>query len=275
MLKNSAKVWLRRLFPPRVFDSVRLVYWDLSVYARNRLLSPVVKRRPTVYTFGSGPQAQELGRRLRNLNVLETANLCRVMSRHGSDKAIGWHNYTIVYSELFKEIRHHPLRVFELGLGTNNPGLVSTMGSHGKPGASLRGWREYFPNALVYGADIDRTVLFEEDRIRTFYCDQLDQSAIRDLWSQPELHGGLNVIIEDGLHTFDANVSFLDGSLNKLAPGGTYVIEDIERSTLPGWKDCLEKVYSGRYPGFVFALVELPNANPYDNNLLVIQKISA
>jgi hypothetical protein len=34
---------------------------------------------------------------------------------------------------------------------------------------------------LFMGADIDRDVLFKEDRIDTFYCDQLDRVAIHDL----------------------------------------------------------------------------------------------
>ena len=30
------------------------------------------------------------------------------------------------------------------------------MGKQGKPGASLRTWREFFPNAQVIGIDIDK-----------------------------------------------------------------------------------------------------------------------
>ena len=56
------------------------------------------------------------------------------------------------------------------------------MGLSGRPWACVRGWRDLSPNALVYGADIDRNILFEEDRIKTFYCDQLDENAIRALW---------------------------------------------------------------------------------------------
>jgi len=45
------------------------------------------------------------------------------------------HNYTILYDNLFKNIRNNKLRVFELGLGTNNPNIPSSMGENGKPGA--------------------------------------------------------------------------------------------------------------------------------------------
>jgi hypothetical protein len=88
------------------------------------------------------------------------------MTRHGSDKGSGWHNYTTVYSTLFWGWHDRPLRILELGLGTNNPGLMW----HGVPGASLRGWREIFPSALIYGADIDRDILFQEERIKTLFA---------------------------------------------------------------------------------------------------------
>jgi SAM-dependent methyltransferase len=195
------------------------------------------------------------------------------MTRHGSDKGRAWHNYTTIYSVLFGKLRDHPLLIFELGLGTINPNFPGSMGINGRPGASLRGWRELFPHALVYGADIDRDVLFEEDRIKTFYCDQLDSVAIRDLWSQPVLQGGMDIIIDDGLHTFEGNTSFLDGSLERLRPGGVYVIEDILQETIEKWRNQLEIIYSKRFPNHEFALVALPNSvNDYDNNLLIVRR---
>lgn len=190
------------------------------------------------------------------------------MTKCGSDK--GWNNYTPLYSALFSERWDQPLRVFELGLGTNNPNMLSNMGVFGVPGASLRGWRQLFPHALVYGADIDRGILFEEDRIKTFYCDQLDRSSIRELWSHPDLRGGVDVIIEDALHTFEANVSFLEASLDHLRPGGIYVTEDIGWDCLDEWYNRLEAIYSKQYPAYEFVLVVL--ASRGYNNLLVVRR---
>ena len=198
------------------------------------------------------------------------------MTRHGSDKGRRRHNYTTVYAVLFNACRDKSLRLLELGLGTNNPKLSSTMGVVGFPGASLRGWREYFPNALVYGADIDSAILFQDIQIKTFYCDQLDQTSIRELWLQPELDDGVDIIIEDGLHTFEANVSFLDGSLAHLRPGGIYIIEDIVGSCIDVWCNKIETVYQNKYPNYEFVLVILPNKfNSIDNNLLVIRRAMA
>lgn len=147
------------------------------------------------------------------------------------------------------------------------------MGIEGRPGASLRGWRELFPNAHIYGADIDRDILFEENRIKTFYCDQLNSVAIRDLWSRPVFQRGCDIIIDDGLHTFEGNTSFLDGSLEYLRPDGVYVIEDIENETLGKWHNQLETICVNRFPNHVFALVKLPNSlNECDNNMLIIRR---
>jgi hypothetical protein len=147
------------------------------------------------------------------------------------------------------------------------------MGSDGRPGASLRAWEELFPHALVYGADIDQDILFEEGRIKTFYCDQLDGVAIRNLWSQPVMRAGMDIIIDDGLHTFEANLSFLDASLEHLRPCGIYVIEDITRETIESWYNRMETIYSNRFPNHEFAFVEVPNAfNDCDNNLLIIRR---
>jgi cellulose biosynthesis protein BcsQ len=127
---------------------------------------------------------------------------------------------------------------------------------------------------MVFGADVDRDVLFTEDQIQTYYCDQLDGNAIRDLWSQPALQSEMDILIEDGLHTFPANVSFLDGSLERVRVGGTYIVEDIRRNDLPMWHRQLP-IYAKQFSNFDFVLVELPNAlNDYDNNLLIIRRRS-
>ena len=55
------------------------------------------------------------------------------------------------------------------------------MGINGKPGASLYGWSDFFPNSKIFGADIDINILFRTERIKTYYCDQLNPNDINDV----------------------------------------------------------------------------------------------
>jgi hypothetical protein len=152
--------------------------------------------------------------------------LCRLMSSYGSDKAIGWHTYTPFYQALFLDRKDTTAVVFELGLGTNNEDTPSNMGAHGSPGASLRGWRDYFPNAQIYGADVDKRVLFAEERIQTFFVDQCDPTTFGALWANiPDIE--CDVFIDDGLHTFEAARLTLTNAIGKVKLGGYYIIEDV------------------------------------------------
>lgn len=49
------------------------------------------------------------------------------MCRNRSDKGSS-HNYTTLYYSIFKDICKKKLRIFELGLGTNNITIPSNMG---------------------------------------------------------------------------------------------------------------------------------------------------
>jgi hypothetical protein len=204
------------------------------------------------------------------VDVYRPTELCEIMTRNQSDKG-NLHNYTTVYDKLFSKRRSDQIRLFEMGLGTNNEDVPSNMGRYGRPGASLYGWREYFPNGTIYGGDVDRRILFTSDRINTYYCDQTDPKAIRDMWSEPSLSGLFDIIIDDGLHTFAANECLIENSLHKLAPGGVYIVEDIRLSDIPLFEAKLPE-WKAKYP-YTFQLVKLPPAvYENDNNLLIVTK---
>lgn len=162
--------------------------------------------------------------------------LTELCDHHGSDKgsrAIGGHQwswkphaYTDFYHRLFCHCRQKVGLVFECGLGTPNASFANNMGPSGKAGASLRVWRDYFPNASIFGADIDSSVLFEEDRIRTFYVDQTSPSTIQSMWAAIN-EKNFDVIIDDGMHAFAAGSCLLEHSIQHLRDGGVYIIEDV------------------------------------------------
>ena len=211
-----------------------------------------------------------------SIDPKKTTPLCEIMGRQGSDKGHGdvgflsIHNYTILYHQLFEDLRDKPIRIFELGLGTQNVNILSAMHSTYVVGASLRGWAEYFPKAKVYGADIDHEIIFEEPRIMTYFCDQTNPYIIKTLWDHKELEEPFDIIIEDGLHTFDANVCFFENSIHKVKKGGFYIIEDISPADYILFEDKIQ-VWKKIYPFYEFWLLKLPSLrNQDDNNVLVI-----
>jgi len=201
--------------------------------------------------------------------------LCEIMARHGSDKGgyrgIGQHNYTPYYHRLFSGIRHTASAVFEFGIGSTSADIRHTMGPNGTPGASLRGWREYFPNANIYSADIDKSILSPEYRIFKFFCDQTNGSSIANLWQTPELKDKLfDVIIEDGLHVFEAQTLFMEMSLSKVKPGGIYVCEDVPDADFPRWENTLRSL-AAKSPGKTFQMVKIDNPRNKWNSLIVVR----
>ena len=154
-------------------------------------------------------------------NEKHSTILCEIMGRHGSDKGCinidsSWHNYTTFYYSIFKNLREKKLRIFELGLGTNNINLPSNMGANGIPCASLYGWQEFFPNSDIFGADIDSDLLFNTDKIKTFFCDQTNPESIKSMWSNKNLSENLDIIIDDGLHSYESAITlFLNSFYNK------------------------------------------------------------
>jgi len=211
-----------------------------------------------------------------NIDFTKPTELCQIMEFYGSDKGgtqpFLLHNYTQFYYPLFKNRQFENLNIFELGLGTNNTSIPSNMGKHGKPGASLRGWKKFFQNSNIFGADIDRDILFEEERIKTYWCDQTSPEAIKNMWNDKSLPESFDIIIEDGLHTFEANKIFFENSIHKLKKGGVFIIEDIRYDSLLLFRKLLID-WESKYLDCSFFLNKLPNVNNrVDNNIIVVFK---
>src|SRR5262249_6338050 len=121
----------------------------------------------------------------------------------------------------------------------------------------------------IYGADIDRDILFEEERIRTFWTDQRDPEAIRNLWGELD-DVTFDMIVDDGLHEASANLCFLMESFARVKPGGLYVIEDILPQDVE-LIDCAARVMAPVCTGVVLELLAHPR-NWVDNRLLILQR---
>jgi len=162
----------------------------------------------------------------------EAAALKKIFDSYGCDKSQN-HNYHFIYGAVLKSLG--PISsMLEIGLGTTNTDVVSNMGKIWVPGNSLRAFRKYLPGTSVYGADVDKRILFEEERIKTYYVDQTDAATITTLGEK--IPGQLDFIIDDGLHAPNANLAVLIFALDKVKPGGWVVIEDISEEAAPIWR---------------------------------------
>ena len=187
------------------------------------------------------------------------------LSRNGHSYPWPSHSYADFYEMLFNANREAVGLIIECGIGS------SCMGTNYKAGASLRVWSDYFPQAEVIGLDIDRSVLFSEDRISTYYCDQTDAQSIKDFRKAAHVSASsADIIVDDGLHTFDAGKCFFENTIDLLKRDGTYVIEDI------GHHDRTEfaEYFAKRQEEFFVQFVNLhrPNLALGDNSLVVIRK---
>ena len=143
-----------------------------------------------------------------------------LFTKYGTDKGI-W-GYTPYYEEVMEKRRFDVRKVLEIGIcGFRDiPNNVV--------GASLYVWRDYFPNAKIYGIDNDGRFIFNhEPRIRTWCCDAYNQAAIRT--ALDNLCVGVNdfdMIVDDAVHDPEPQVHLAKTLIPYLKPGGRYFIEE-------------------------------------------------
>lgn len=129
-----------------------------------------------------------------------------------SDKA-SYHSYQEPYSHLLSG--RNITSFLEIGLFLNDDNSDT----------DLNAWANVFPEAKIYGADRKRHLLFNNDRISTFYVDQDSKESLEDL--KKELPDKIDVILDDASHIFEKTVRTFESLYEKVADGGLYLIEDI------------------------------------------------
>ena len=168
-------------------------------------------------------------KKLHALFSIMTDELTVMAEKYGSDKCPSiLHSYTPVYNNLFKDIRNTTKSVLEIGIGYFEM-MSEIVGETYKPGASLRMWRDYFPNANIYSCDIVEEVIFQDERIRTWLGNQRQPASLENLIKNIQETGPetIDVIIDDGSHLItDQVISFIT-LWKHLSPGGLYIIEDV------------------------------------------------
>ena len=143
-------------------------------------------------------------------------NLRDIALKWSTDKANN--GYIENYEKYFEPLREEKLNILEIGVKR-----ATTKHPHGA--ASHRTWKEYFPNANIYGIDIDpKTKEYEQERLEIFVGSQGDPKVMEQAVNAA---GHFDIIIDDGSHVNTLTLASFKGLFPHLTSGGLYIIEDL------------------------------------------------
>lgn len=148
-------------------------------------------------------------------------DLIGLARRHRTDKW-GSHWYAQHYDRHFAPLRDRPLKLLEIGVGGYDDPEAG--------GESLRMWRDYFPNARIFGLDVVDKTAHDEARIRTVVGSQDDPEVLDRLHRES---GGFDIVVDDGSHVSAHVIAAFRHLFPLLNDGGIYAIEDLQTSYWP------------------------------------------
>lgn len=128
------------------------------------------------------------------------------------------HHYSNVYFDLFKNKKDSVKKVLEIGTAE---------------GASLFAWRDFFPNAEIYGAEIEQKrvdMMKGQDRIEVFQCDQSKGNDLRVTLARIGFQ--IDLVIDDGSHRESDQFFTCLTLMPWLNEGVIYVIEDVDNESI-------------------------------------------
>lgn len=129
----------------------------------------------------------------------------------GGDKGT-IHHYIESYDRLFTPKRMDAINVLEIGINR---------------GESLAMWREYFPNANIYGIDI-KLPKENIEGVTMLECSQIDQLKLNELFKDINF----DIVVDDGSHKIQHQLLSAKYLWSKMNKDGLYIIEDIQEPDL-------------------------------------------
>ena len=140
--------------------------------------------------------------------------LDEIALKYKTDKSSRQQGYTNIYPLYLEEYREDRIVFLEIGVHV---------------GRSIRMWRDYFPNADLFGIEKypRHEPSLEKELNEIFIGDQEDRTFLKQVSSKA---GPFNVIIDDGGHKMNQQITSFEALWPHIKPNGLYVIEDIDTS---------------------------------------------
>jgi hypothetical protein len=130
--------------------------------------------------------------------------------KYGTDKSSEAHNYCNKYDKVLLPLREQFTNVLEIGVDK---------------GFSLKMWEEYFPNATIFGLDIDpECKKYEVGRVKILVADQGDETQLNQVGQE---FGSFDLILDDGSHKHRHQILSYKILFPYVKRGGLYIIEDL------------------------------------------------
>jgi Methyltransferase domain len=138
---------------------------------------------------------------------------------HGDKSLMKLDSYPDAYHRHLSRFQGSPVTVVEIGV----------LG-----GGSLQMWRTYFgPDTRIVGVDIDPECREHAgDGIEVHIGDQADRAFLEDLVGRV---GPIDVVIDDGGHEKEQQITSFEVLFPALSPTGVYACEDLHSSYLPSF----------------------------------------
>jgi hypothetical protein len=134
--------------------------------------------------------------------------------KHKSDKSSYYHNYAVKYDKILSANKESILSVLEIGVAQ---------------GQSIKMWTDYFPKAIIHGADISApSKICEEysNRVKFHLLDQRNEAQLKNM----EQYSPFDLIIDDGNHYWFEQILTFKTLFPYVKSGGIYIVEDTTTS---------------------------------------------
>jgi predicted O-methyltransferase YrrM len=180
--------------------------------------------------------------------------LTEIAKLSNSDKEHAHNYFSLFYEKELTKYENDKISLLEVGIFFGN---------------SLPIWKKFFKNCNIVTVDI-QNIISEENReilnsenIQLFFTDAYNKEFVDKL-------DKFDILIDDGPHTEESQIKFLELYCDKIKEGGVLIIEDILSESS---KIKFEEIVKTKFPHLSYEFLDLrgPNCSKPDNMIFVVR----